>query len=108
MAASDKARLMDPAAEVEQAKTMAARYRCEYVDLREASIDHDLFRSIPADLMLRYGFVPYQRDGASLVNRPTREGNSALDAACEFGHTEVAALLRAAGGVRLQPHARRP
>jgi len=47
MAASDKARLMDPAAEVEQAKTMAARYRCEYVDLREASIDHDLFRSIP-------------------------------------------------------------
>ncbi len=26
-------------------------------------IDHELFRSIPADLMLRYGFVPYRREG---------------------------------------------
>ncbi len=26
-------------------------------------IDQDLFRSIPADLMLRYGFVPYRREG---------------------------------------------
>jgi len=26
-----------------------------------------LFRSIPADLMLRYGFVPYRRDGRALV-----------------------------------------
>ena len=30
-------------------------------------IDQALFRSIPADLMLRYGFVPYRRDGAALV-----------------------------------------
>ena len=30
-------------------------------------IDHELFRSIPADLMLRYGFVPYRREGKSLV-----------------------------------------
>jgi type IV pilus assembly protein PilB len=66
MAASDKARLMDPAAEVEQAKTMAARYRCEYVDLREASIDHDLFRSIPVDLMFRYNFVPMQAQNGTL------------------------------------------
>jgi type IV pilus assembly protein PilB len=29
-------------------------------------IDTDLFRSIPADLMLRYGFVPYRRDGRAL------------------------------------------
>jgi type II secretory ATPase GspE/PulE/Tfp pilus assembly ATPase PilB-like protein len=66
MAASDKARLMDPAAEVEQAKTMAARYRCEYVDLREALIDHDLFRSIPVDLMFRYNFVPMQAQNGTL------------------------------------------
>ena len=26
-------------------------------------IDHELFRSIPADLMLRYAFVPYRREG---------------------------------------------
>ncbi len=32
-----------------------------------SSIDHELFRSIPADLMLRYGFVPYRREGNALV-----------------------------------------
>ena len=31
------------------------------------SMDADLFRSIPADLMLRYGFVPYRRVGDTLV-----------------------------------------
>src|ERR1700686_494970 len=37
-------------------------------------IDQDLFRSIPADLMLRYGFVPYRREGKMLsivVSDPT-------------------------------------
>jgi type IV pilus assembly protein PilB len=58
MATTEKPRLTDPLAEAEQARAMAARYRCEYVDLREASIDHDLFRSIPVDLMFRYNFVP--------------------------------------------------
>jgi len=66
MAASDRVKLMDPAAEVEQAKAMAARYRCEYVDLREASIDHDLFRSIPVDLMFRYNFVPMKAQNGTL------------------------------------------
>jgi len=66
MAASDRVKLMDPAAEVQQAKTMAARYRWEYVDLREASIDHDLFRSIPVDLMFRYNFVPMQAQNGTL------------------------------------------
>src|SRR5208283_501687 len=66
MATSDKVRLADPLTEVEQAKTMAARYRCEYVDLREASIDHDLFRSIPVDLMFRYNFVPMKAQNGTL------------------------------------------
>src|ERR1700739_1143187 len=60
MGATDKLRIADPTAESEQARAIAARYRCEYVDLREASIDHDLFRSIPVDLMFRYNFVPMQ------------------------------------------------
>jgi type IV pilus assembly protein PilB len=30
-------------------------------------IDQELFRSIPADLMLRYGFVPHRREGKSLA-----------------------------------------
>src|SRR5579872_3482767 len=66
MATLDKLRLLDPTAEAEQARAMAARYRCEYVDLREASIDHDLFRSIPVDLMFRYNFVPMQAQNGTL------------------------------------------
>src|SRR5260370_37204502 len=53
-------------AELGQAQTLAARYRCEYVDLREGSIDHELFRSIPVDLMFRYNFVPLHAQNGSL------------------------------------------
>ena len=66
MATIDKTRLADPAGEIDQSKAMAARYRCEFVDLREASIDHDLFRSIPVDLMFRYNFVPMQARNGTL------------------------------------------
>ncbi|MCU1272779.1 MAG: type secretion system protein, partial [Bryobacterales bacterium] len=45
--ATERVKLHDPATEAADAKSVAARYRCEYVDLRESSIDHDLFRSIP-------------------------------------------------------------
>lgn len=44
--------------EIEQARRLAARYRCEFVDLRSAKIDSELFKSIPVDLMFRYNFVP--------------------------------------------------
>jgi type IV pilus assembly protein PilB len=53
--------------EVAQAQKLAERYRLEFVDMDEFRIDQELFRSIPADLMLRYGFVPYRREGKSLV-----------------------------------------
>jgi type IV pilus assembly protein PilB len=66
MATVDRNRIIDPVAEVEQARSMADRYRCEYVDLHEASIDHDLFRSIPVDLMFRYNFVPMQARNGTL------------------------------------------
>src|SRR4029079_19177685 len=55
------------AVEVAQGKRLAERYRRDFVDLSRLSIDHELFRAIPADLMLRYGFVPYRRDGHALV-----------------------------------------
>jgi len=55
------------AAEAALARRLAERYRLEFVDLAQFSIDHDLFRTIPADLMLRYGFVPYHREGPALV-----------------------------------------
>jgi len=55
------------AAEVAHAKRLAERYRLDFVDLSQYSIDHELFRAIPAELMLRYGFVPYHREGHALV-----------------------------------------
>ncbi len=52
--------------ELEQARRLAERYRLEFVDMDTFRIDQELFRSIPADLMLRYGFVPYRREGPDL------------------------------------------
>src|SRR5437660_150843 len=54
-------------AELTQARRLAERYRLEFVDMDNFRIDQDLFRSIPADLMLRYGFVPFRREGKTLV-----------------------------------------
>ena len=58
---------VDPAAEVAGARQLAERYRLEFVDMERFRVDAELFRSIPADLMLRYGFVPDRKDGQTLV-----------------------------------------
>ena len=55
------------AAETERARRLAERYRLDFLDMNEFRIDQELFRSIPADLMLRYGFVPSRREGKSIV-----------------------------------------
>ena len=57
----------DYSVEVSRARKLAERYGQEFVDMDDFRIDQDLFRGIPADLMLRYGFVPYRREGKSLV-----------------------------------------
>jgi type IV pilus assembly protein PilB len=46
--------------ELTQAHDLARRYRCEYVDLKNFHIQHELFRKIKVDLMFRYNFVPLQ------------------------------------------------
>ncbi len=58
--------IKDPLEETEQAKTIARRYRCEFVDLKSAKIDHELFRTVPVDLMFRYHFVPLQGHNGTL------------------------------------------
>src|SRR5713101_5189438 len=61
-------------AELDRARRLAERYHVEFIDMGTFRIDQDLFRSIPADLMLRYGFVPYRREGKTLsivVSDPT-------------------------------------
>ena len=71
MATVDPANLVqtpeDYSAETARARKLAERYRLEFVDMDNFRIDQELFRTIPADLMLRYGFVPHRRDGRSLV-----------------------------------------
>src|SRR5215470_2603275 len=46
--------------DVDRAQDTARRYRCEFVDLRNFQLQHDLFRKIPVDLMFRYNFVPLE------------------------------------------------
>jgi type IV pilus assembly protein PilB len=53
--------------EREQARRLAERYRCPFVDLREQRIDPELFRSIPAELMFRYKFVPLESHDTTLT-----------------------------------------
>jgi type IV pilus assembly protein PilB len=53
--------------EVVRARKLAERYRLEFIDMDEFRINQELFRAIPADLMLRYEFVPCRKDGNALV-----------------------------------------
>jgi type IV pilus assembly protein PilB len=59
--------LVDETQERERTRRLAERYRCPFVDLREQRIDPELFRSIPADLMFRYNFVPLEGHNGALV-----------------------------------------
>src|ERR1700685_239308 len=57
---------LDQTQEAARAREVAKRYYHDFVDLKETRIDHDLFHSIPVDLMFRYNFVPIQADNGTL------------------------------------------
>ncbi|HXM94336.1 MAG TPA: GspE/PulE family protein [Candidatus Dormibacteraeota bacterium] len=57
---ADLASTADEQHERDHARKLAERYRCPFIDLREQRIDPELFRTIPADLMFRYNFVPLE------------------------------------------------
>ncbi len=50
----------------QRARELAARYRCEFVDLRDYHLDAELFKSVPVDLMFRYNFVPLEQNDSNL------------------------------------------
>jgi type IV pilus assembly protein PilB len=58
---------LDAQQESDRSRRMAERYRCPFVDLNECRIDPELFRSIPAELMFRFNFVPLESSGSQLV-----------------------------------------
>ncbi|HEX9944013.1 MAG TPA: GspE/PulE family protein [Thermoanaerobaculia bacterium] len=52
------------AQERHEAEAFAERYGLEFVDMTHFRIENDLFRRVPFELMLRYGFIPEaQLDG---------------------------------------------
>src|ERR1700687_647094 len=55
--------------ELAHARDIARRYRCEFVDLSDFQLHHDLFEKIPVHLMFRYKFVPLEEtaDGRLVI-----------------------------------------
>src|SRR5215468_10659059 len=51
----------------QRARDLAARYRCEFVDMRDFHLDAELFKSVPVDLMFRYNFVPLEQNESTLT-----------------------------------------
>lgn len=43
-----------------RAQELAKRYRCEFIDLRNFHLQHDLFKRVPVDLMFRHNFIPLE------------------------------------------------
>jgi len=66
----------DSLTEAERAERLARRYHAEFVDLKNFKIQHELFKSVPVDMMFRYNFVPLEQsaDGrlAIAVADPSR------------------------------------
>jgi type IV pilus assembly protein PilB len=56
-----------PAEEEAAAKDLAARYNLEFVDIGSFAPDPELLQSVPVELMFRYNFLPFRRDGGRLV-----------------------------------------
>jgi type II secretory ATPase GspE/PulE/Tfp pilus assembly ATPase PilB-like protein len=64
----------DPTGEAARAQRLADQYGFTYVDLAHFQVDHQLFRDIPLDLMIRYQFLPERRENGSIcvvVGDPT-------------------------------------
>jgi type IV pilus assembly protein PilB len=58
--------------EQRRAQELARRYRCEYIELKNFKIQHELFRKVPVELMFRFNFVPLEElpDGRLAVALP--------------------------------------
>src|ERR1700757_3424099 len=50
----------NPVSDLERAQDVARRYRCEFIDLTDYELHHELFKKIPVELMFRYNFVPLE------------------------------------------------
>ena len=53
--------------ETERARVLARRYHSEFVDLKNFKIQHELFKTVPVDMMFRYNFVPLEQHEGRLA-----------------------------------------
>jgi type IV pilus assembly protein PilB len=58
---------LTPAEEEARARAVAARYGFEFVDVATFAPDPEILQSVPVELMFRYNFLPYRREGERLV-----------------------------------------
>src|SRR5262245_41841786 len=58
---------LSPADEEVAARELAERYHLEFVDVASFAPDPEILQSVPVELMFRYTFLPYRRDGGRLV-----------------------------------------
>jgi type II secretory ATPase GspE/PulE/Tfp pilus assembly ATPase PilB-like protein len=57
----------DPNGEASRARRLAEQYGFPFVDLDHFQGDHQLFRDIPLDLMIRYQFLPEHREDGHIT-----------------------------------------
>jgi type IV pilus assembly protein PilB len=55
------------AAEEAAARSLAARYQIDYVDVASFAPDPEILQSVPVELMFRYTFLPYRVESGRLV-----------------------------------------
>ncbi len=67
MAAQEQPIGADLGTEEAEARSLATRYYYDFIDLDQVSIDAELFRSIPVELMFRYNFVPVSENQGVLA-----------------------------------------
>src|SRR5512147_1443695 len=65
--ADEAARALSTASEEEKARALAVRYGLQYVDVASFAPDPEILKAVPVELMFRYTFLPYRREGERLV-----------------------------------------
>lgn len=92
--------------ELRAAKELAIRYRLAFVDLlppdRDSPVNYDLFNEIPVDLMVRYQFLPLQRDHKGLhIAMADPTDLERLDELTNALHSRVVPYVATAGAIEV-------
>jgi len=63
----DAAVALSSSSEEKTARDLAGHYGLEFVDVASFAPDPEILKSVPVELMFRYNFLPYRREGERLV-----------------------------------------